>query len=59
MLQSTKGGDNMRKKAYTAPEADVEKFTIAAQVMTLSGNTGGLEENENVGSGDDADLLIF
>lgn len=48
----------MRKKAYTAPEADVEKFTIAAQVLTLSDPNGGLEDNENVGSGEGAELTF-
>ena len=46
----------MRKKAYTAPEADVEKFTIAAQVMTSSDPNGGFEDNENVGSGEGAEI---
>ena len=48
----------MRKKAYTAPEADVEKFTIAAQVLTLSNPNGGLEDNEIVGSGEGAELTF-
>lgn len=49
----------MRKKAYTAPTADVEKFTITAQIMTISGYNGGLEEGNNSGSGDGIVELDF
>lgn len=48
----------MRKKAYTAPEADVEKFTITAQVMTSGDPNGGLDYSENVGSGEGAELTF-